>query len=214
MPRGAAIVLEGGFDNHTRFFFIPLGANEALSEIWRRSVVALFLSKGLLNPDFAGKLLSWRHSGFSIESGTRIYDQESRQALSQYIVRPPLSLEKIHWDEQQDTVTWKSCPSGYFKGREKHFSPLDFIAQLTLHIPRAAVTQLRQERKACREPRPGAATWCVDMACIPPQAGSAVAPSDMPVAQQTAGGSRTGHLERPPRTPCSRTSALVWPTGR
>ena len=111
-------------------------------------MVALFLSKGLLNPDFARKLLSWRHSGFSIESGTRIYDQKARQALSQYIVRPPLSLEKIHWDEEQDTVTWKSCTSGYFRGREKHFSALDFIAQLTLHIPRAAVTQLRQERKA------------------------------------------------------------------
>jgi hypothetical protein len=134
-------VLEGGFDSHDRFFFIPLGANEALSEIWRRRVVALFLSKGLLNPDFAGKLLSWRHSGFSIESGTRIYDQEARQALSQYIVRLPLSLEKIHWDQDQDTVTWKSCTSGYFRGREKHFSALDFIAQLTLHIPRAAVTR-------------------------------------------------------------------------
>jgi len=24
----------------------------------------------------------------------------------------------------------------------------------------------------------------------------------------------TGHLERPPRTPCSRAPALVWPTGR
>ena len=98
-------------------------------------MVALFLSKGLLNPDFAGKLLNWRHSGFSIESGTRIYDQEARQALSQYIVRPPLSLEKIHWDQEQDTVTWKSSPSGYFRGREKHFSALDFIAQVTLHIP-------------------------------------------------------------------------------
>ena len=50
-------------------------------------------------------------------------------------MRPPLSLEKIHWDQEQDTVTWKSSPSGYFRGREKHFSALDFIAQLTLHIP-------------------------------------------------------------------------------
>jgi hypothetical protein len=87
----------------------------------------LFLSKGLLNPDFARKLLSWRHSGFSIESGTRIYDQEARQALSQYIVRAPLSQEKIHWDQDQDTVSWKSSTSGYFKGRERHFSCLDFM---------------------------------------------------------------------------------------
>jgi hypothetical protein len=40
---------------------------------------------------------------FSIESETRIDDQEAREVLSQYFVRPPLSLEKIHWDEDQDT---------------------------------------------------------------------------------------------------------------
>ena len=93
-------MLEGGFDSHDRFFFIPLSANEALSEIWRRravqwpalGVVALFLSKGLLNHDFADRLLNGRHSDFSIQSETRIYDQEARQALSQYIVRP-----RFHW---------------------------------------------------------------------------------------------------------------------
>ncbi|MGA2640459.1 MAG: ankyrin repeat domain-containing protein [Spirochaetia bacterium] len=147
-PHWHAIALEGGFNRHDRFFFIPLGANEALTEIWRHRVVALFLSKRLLNPDFARKLLSWKHSGFSIESGTRIYDQEARQALSHYIVRAPLSREKIHWDQDQDTVSWKPSTSGYFKGRERHFSCLDFIAQVTLHIPP-------------RTPPPGAPLWLV-----------------------------------------------------
>ena len=138
-----SIVLEGGFDRHDRFFFIPLGASEALSEIWRRravqwpaqGVVALFLQKGLLNPDFARKLLGWEHSGFSIESGTRIWDQDSREALCQYIVRAPFSLQRIRWDEQQDAITWSSSPSGYFKGRQRRYSSLDFIAQVTVPIP-------------------------------------------------------------------------------
>jgi hypothetical protein len=34
---------EGGFDCHNRFFFIPLGATAALTEIWRRGAIALFL---------------------------------------------------------------------------------------------------------------------------------------------------------------------------
>jgi hypothetical protein len=34
----------------------------------------------------------------SIESGTRIYDERARESLSQYIVRAPVSLEKITWD--------------------------------------------------------------------------------------------------------------------
>ena len=98
-PHWHSIVLEGGFDRHDTFSFIPLSATAVLTEIWRRSVVTLFLDKGLLNPDFARKILSWQHSGFSIESETRILDQPTREALCQYIVRAPLSLQRIRWDE-------------------------------------------------------------------------------------------------------------------
>jgi len=97
--------------------------------------VALFLDKGLLNPDFARKILAWQHSGFSIESGTRILDQPTREALCQYLVRAPLSLQRIRWDEGQDIVTWSASPSGFFKGRIRRYSSLDFIAQVTLHVP-------------------------------------------------------------------------------
>jgi hypothetical protein len=100
-----------------RFFFIPIGAGAELSEAWRHKVVALFLDKGLLNREFARTLLSWRHSGFSIHSGTRIYDKEARQGLCQYILRAPLAMQKLEWDEQQDTVTWNSSPTGYFQGK-------------------------------------------------------------------------------------------------
>jgi len=103
-------------------------------------------------------------------------------------VRPPLSLEKIHWDEEQDTVTWKSCTSGYFGGREQHFSALNFIAQLTLHIPKGG-SHAKRDGSPAPGPPPGASLWLVFI-------------------------SRTGHLERPPRSLHSRASALVWPTGR
>lgn len=63
---------------------IPLGATSALTEIWRRRVVTLFLEKGLLNPDLARKILTWQHAGFSIESGTRILDPPTREAPYQY----------------------------------------------------------------------------------------------------------------------------------
>jgi hypothetical protein len=144
-PHWHTIVLEGGFDRHDCLFFIPLGATAALTEIWRRRVVALFLDKGLLNPDFARKILGWQHSGFSIESGTRILDQPTREALCQYIVRAPISLQRISWDEQQDIVTWSSSPSGFFKGKIRRYPSLDFIAQVTLHIPPRGRHLLRPE---------------------------------------------------------------------
>jgi hypothetical protein len=55
---------------------------------------------------------------------TRIYDDDARRSLSQYIVRAPLSLTLIQWDEQQDTVTWKAPQKGFYKGTERHFSCL------------------------------------------------------------------------------------------
>jgi hypothetical protein len=50
-------------------------------------------------------------------------------------VRAPLSLQRIRWDEQQDTVTWSASPSGYLEGSICHYSSLNFTAQETLHIP-------------------------------------------------------------------------------
>ena len=32
-PHWHTIVLEGGFDSHDRFFFIPIGASDALQEL-------------------------------------------------------------------------------------------------------------------------------------------------------------------------------------
>jgi hypothetical protein len=131
------------FIRHDRQLFADLGrllfdilrGFYCQAEIWRRIVVALFLEKGLLNPDFAPKILAWQNSGFSSESGTRILDRHTREALCQYLVRAPLTLQHIRRDEQLDTVTWSASPSGPLKGRIRRCSTLDFIAQVTLHIP-------------------------------------------------------------------------------
>jgi hypothetical protein len=71
-PHWHTIVLEGGFDRWDRFVFIPIGASDELVELWRVRVVEFFSERKLINADFAKKLLGWKHSGFSIESDTRI----------------------------------------------------------------------------------------------------------------------------------------------
>ena len=130
-----SIVLEGGFDSHDRFFFIPIGASEALQELWRRRVIGLFLKQGLLDAALAESMLGWQHSGFSVEAGTRVYDDDARQSLFQYIVRAPVGLEKLTWDQGEDTISWKAAEKGHWKGEVRHFDSLGFIAQITLHIP-------------------------------------------------------------------------------
>jgi len=134
-PHWHTIVLEGGFDRWDRFVFIPLGSSDGLKELWRVRLVEFFVRQKLINTEFAKNMLSWKHSGFSIESGTRIYNDKARESLSQYIVRAPVSLKKLSYDSETDTITWKAPKKGHFKGKEQYFSGLDFIARLTLHIP-------------------------------------------------------------------------------
>jgi hypothetical protein len=90
-----------------------------------------YLSKDLL--------LSLPHRQFvwTIPRCLRVFlkHDRARESLSQYIVRAPLSMEKIVWERKTDTVVWKSPVKGQHKGKERSFTGLDFIAQLTLHIP-------------------------------------------------------------------------------
>ena len=50
----------------------------------------------------AAGLLRWRHSGFSVNNSVRMEgdDHKARVSLAQYIARAPLSLEKLHYDQQ------------------------------------------------------------------------------------------------------------------
>ncbi len=89
--------MEGGIDGEGIFYSIPIKNTSSLTEIFRRRVISYFVNKKLLNEKFAGNLLSWKHSGFSVDYAILIpaQDQKARTGLSQYIARHPVSLNKI-----------------------------------------------------------------------------------------------------------------------
>ena len=84
MPQGAALVLEGGFTPDGRFLLLPIHDTQKLTEAFRRALITLLLSKGLISEDLATPLLCWRHSGFSIDGQVRItaQDHAARIALA------------------------------------------------------------------------------------------------------------------------------------
>jgi len=88
------IVLEGGFDEEGNFVFIPFGNLDKMSEYFRRMIIKFFLDRKLINESFAQNLLTWRHSGFSINNEIRINgsDEKARENLSQYIDRLSASM--------------------------------------------------------------------------------------------------------------------------
>jgi hypothetical protein len=133
-PHFHAIVLEGGFDDEGTFFFIPFSGLHSMVEVFRHRVITLLVQRKLLNEDFARNLLSWKHSGFSIDNSVRILDQSSQESLAEYIARPPSSLKKIRYEPFKGRVLFHTTYSEYFKENLHMFDALDFLAELTQHI--------------------------------------------------------------------------------
>ncbi len=136
-PYWHAIILEGGIDNDGRFQSIPIKDTKNLTELFRRRVIRYFMEKKLLNEKFARNMLSWKHSGFSVDNSILIpaKDQKARTGLSQYIARHPVSLNKIIYNPEKGKVLYKTKYNDYFGENIQLFTATDFIGALTQHIP-------------------------------------------------------------------------------
>jgi hypothetical protein len=109
-----------------------------MSENFRRVVIRFFLKKELITAHLATSLINWKHSGFSVDHSIRVpaFSIKAREALSQYIARPPLSLKKISIEENGEaTVISFTSDNEFFKGKTEIFPVTRFFLELTQHIP-------------------------------------------------------------------------------
>ena len=56
------------FKDSLNFIFIPIAELEKMKELFRRLVIKYFVDSKLLSQELANNLLSWKHSGFSIDN--------------------------------------------------------------------------------------------------------------------------------------------------
>jgi len=124
------LVTEGGTDREGRFRLIPRIDDARLAEIFAREVFKLLVGKGLLSPEWAERILSWRHSGFSVHSLVRAKSKPEAERIGKYMVRPILALERLSFLEGEGRV-------GYRYGHDEleRMDYLELIARVTSHIP-------------------------------------------------------------------------------
>ena len=136
-PHFHCIVLEGGIDEAGSLHHIPIKNTARITEVFRNRVIKLFVDRGLLDRSFALKILSWQHSGFSVDNSVPIpaSSRKARVNLSQYIIRNPISLQKILYARSNGTVIYTMKYNEYWKENMNLFKANDFIAELTQHIP-------------------------------------------------------------------------------
>jgi hypothetical protein len=146
-PHFHCLVLEGGFDETGRFVHVPAADLHRMSEYFRRLVIKFFLKKELISAKIATSLINWRHSGFSVDASVliRVFSDQTRKALSQYIARPPLSLKKISIEENRDATTISfTSENEFFNGKTETFPVMQFFLELTQHIPPKGCQYIRR----------------------------------------------------------------------
>ena len=119
-------------------------ALKAIEETFAERVLAQLHKRELISDDDVVQILSQDHSGFGVWFGDPFHDKESEQFVARYIERAPLSLEKL--SIQDDIVTYTTKD-----GVAHEFNTLEFLAELSAHIPKTYESLTRYyARYSCR----------------------------------------------------------------
>jgi len=95
------VVTEGGVDETGVFHEIPRIDDSGLAKLFGREVLADLVGRELLSPEWADRLLSWRHTGFNVHSRVRARTKREAERVGKYMIWPLLSLERLSLDERE-----------------------------------------------------------------------------------------------------------------
>ena len=141
-PHLHALVADGLFARDGRFHVMPDADLQPLEELFRVWVITFLVDKGLLPPARADMLRGWVHSGFNVHRSRRVAPEERAdlERLAQYIIRNPFAVEKMQITEPNranpdGSIIYHSGLNPKIQRNFDVFSPCDFIAAITQHIP-------------------------------------------------------------------------------
>ena len=106
----------------------------ALAKLFRHQVFSLLLKAEKISPLIVEYMMGWPHSGFHVHRADPIdpKDPVAVERVVGYLVQCPVSLENLSYQEDQDEIV---CRAGRKGPEQRTFSPMDFIAELCVHIP-------------------------------------------------------------------------------
>lgn len=100
-------------------------------------MITFLTDKGLLPAARANMLRGWVHSGFNVHRSRRVQpdEREDLERLAQYIIRNPFAVEKMQVSPPSHTNPEGSSLNPKIQRNFEVFTPCDFIAAITQHIP-------------------------------------------------------------------------------
>ena len=106
--------------------------------LFRERVLARLVDKHAISQELAKRLLIWRHPGFSAHVGEPIStsDAQALETVAGYVVRNPLSLQRLVYLDGQQAVIYKGLKHNPTLGRNvESMDPREWLARMADHIP-------------------------------------------------------------------------------
>lgn len=138
-PHLHILATDGCFYDDGRFMSGITPNPDDLNAAFAAEVLDMLKKNNKINGAVINNMLSWEHSGFSVYCGNRVdsQDAESAERLSRYIVRAPVSQERMTYISEEDSSD--NAAKVIYEGKTSRiaetFSALDFLARLVTHIP-------------------------------------------------------------------------------
>ena len=145
------IATDGAYLPDGTFICLPPMDTKRLLSVWKRKVFDLFLGEGKIDQELVDQIRSWPHSGFSVDHSVYLPagDVSGLQRPAEYMVRCPFSLARIVRVTESGSVVYRAqkgdCRrfptpaspdlAGVTSRNFQVFDAVDFLAELTQHIP-------------------------------------------------------------------------------
>jgi hypothetical protein len=136
-PHVHILVTDGGFRPDGSFYHLPGFNSRHLERLLRAEILRTLVDKGLIGEETVRNLLAWRHSGFSIHGAVRVKDRQGAARLGRYMIRCPLALKRLSWNEDTAQVGYTARPTRRVGPgpTAASWDVLEFIARVVDHIP-------------------------------------------------------------------------------
>jgi len=142
-PHVHALVTDGVFLRDGSFERVWRWDQHALTELFRRKVLAALRREQRLTEEAHLKLLSWEHAGFSVHVGAPILPDDTQllEHLARYLCRAPLRMDNVR--EEAQRVVVRTPPDPVTGATELRLDPQELVRRLCEQIPAPRQHQVR-----------------------------------------------------------------------
>jgi len=136
-PHGHLLLTDGAFSNDGAFHALENWDAEAVMKLFRERLLARLVERHAISEDLARKFVAWKHPGFSshIADAIPFENKKAIEDLACYLVRAPLSLQKLVYLDGQKAVLYRSRMNPSLGRNFEAMDPLEWLARLADHIP-------------------------------------------------------------------------------